>query len=295
MAKKSKKDKLPEIEVKGGDRVEAEEDLISEEEIDSATEEITPMTGVPGISPDEIALKIMDIDEQPLYLKALFYGEQGTGKTTTAATAPGPVLFLDCNERGTLSIRGSGHKVILIQEWDELEAVYWYLATRKHPFKTVVIDTVTQALDLGMAKVLSLDGHEGLPIRKHWGQLTQMAKTWLINFRNLPMHVIFLAQLKRVDEDEMAEEESYTKVPMMSPAIRACLGGAVDVIGYTYIKEVTETDKKGREKVEYSYRMRIGPSSTILTKIRARKGVSYPAVLKNPTFDKLMEIITKEA
>lgn len=289
MAKKSKKkERLPEIEVQGGEQVEMEEDLISEEDL---VEDIAP-AAASNFDLDGIESRIVDIDEQPLYLKALFYGDQGTGKTTTAATFPG-VLFLDCNEKGTMSIRGSGHKVILIERWEDLEAAYWYLATRKHPFKTVVIDTATQAVDLGMARVLELDGHEGLPIKKHWGQLTQLAKATFINFRNLPMHVVFLAQLKRLDEDELSDDESYTKVPMISPAIRASLGGAVDVIGYTFIKEVTETDKKGREKVSYSYRMRIGPSSTILTKIRARKGVSYPAVLKDPSFAKIMEIITK--
>jgi len=241
---------------------------------------------------DAIASQIQDIDETPMFLKILVYGEQGSGKTTFAATAPGPVLFVDCNEKGTDSIRGLGHKVFPAKTWDDLEGIYWYLATGKHKFKSVVLDTVTQAMDLGMKKVLELDGHEGLPIRKHWGQLTTMAKNRFIDFRNLPMNVLFLAQLKNVSEEDMDDAEPYARIPALSPSVRASLGAAVSVIGYQHIKEVM-TEKKGKTKVGYSYRMRIGPSSEVLTKVRIPKGLSYPTILKDPSFSQIWDILPK--
>jgi len=242
---------------------------------------------------DAIAELIEDIDDLPIYLNVLIYGEQGTGKTTIAGTFPGPVCFIDCNEEGTLSVRGLGHKRFKVRKFETLEGIYWYLRTRKHPFKTVVLDTTTQLADIGMEKVLEEDDHRGLPIRKHWGQNTSLMKTWLIRFRNLDMHTVFIAQLRRLDEDDLDDDESHTKVPMMSPAVRASLGAGVDIIGYTFIKEV-EREVKGKTTVGYSYRMRIGPSSDILTKVRVPKGTKYPAVIENPSFEKLFNIVAKE-
>lgn len=236
---------------------------------------------------------IEEIDDIPVYLKILGFGEQGTGKTSIIGTMPPPVLILDCNERGTMSVRGKGHKRIKIRSYEDLENIYWYLATQKHPFKSLGIDTTTQMADICMAGILKADGHEGMPHKGHWGQSVQLQKNILIRFRNLPMHVMFTAQLKRLNEDDLMDEDEKTKVPMMSPAVRGILGAAVDIIGYTYIKEV-EKEVKGKLRTTYQYRMRIGPSSEILTKVRTRPEIKYPAILVNPTFDKLFEIATKE-
>jgi hypothetical protein len=246
-----------------------------------------------SIDLDAIEGMIEDIDDLPLYLKILVYGDQGTGKTTFAGTAPN-VAFVDCNEEGTFSVRGQGHKRFKVRKWDTIEGIYWYLKTREHQFKTVVIDTTTQGADLAMNKVLEDDDFTGLPIRKHWGQSTSLQKTWWIRFRNLDMHVIFICQLKRIDEEDLDDDDGYTKVPMLSPAVRSSLGAAVGIIGYMYHKEVEKEMKGGKKKRYTSYRMRIGPHPEILTKVRLPKHIKYPAVIEDPTFDKLFEIITKE-
>ena len=294
MAKKQKK-KLPEIEVDlGADQLEGIEDIedIDLDDLDFQDDAVEKEATV-GVAVESIADMIKDVDKQPVHAKLLIYGEQGTGKTTFAGTAEGPILFVDCNERGTASIRGQGHKVINISDADQFESLYWYLASGEHPFKTVVIDTVSNMMDIAMQKVLDLDEWEGLPIRKHWGQLTQWGKTWFINYRNLPMHVIFLAQLRRIDEEDAGIDDDYTRVPMLSPAVRAALGAAVDCIGYTYIKSVVGKDKKGNERLAWSYRLRIGPSNTVLTKMRTAKGVKYKVALRNPEFKDIVAILKK--
>lgn len=248
---------------------------------------------MPEIDFDALASLIEEIDDIPVYPKVLVFGEQGAGKTTFMGTMPKPVLILDCNERGTMSIRGKGHKRIKIRSAEDLENIYWYLYTQKHPFKSLGIDTTTLMGDIVMTGVKKADGHEGLPQRKHWGESVAVQKDLLMRFRNLPMNVTFAAQLKRMDEDSLEDDESKSKVPMLSPAVRAVLGAAVDVIGYMYVKEV-EKEVKGKLKSSYQYRMRIGPSSDILTKVRTIKEVQYPAILVNPTFDKIFGILTKE-
>lgn len=236
---------------------------------------------------------IEEIDDLPVFVKALIYGHQGSGKTTFGGTGPVPVIFLDCNERGTLSVRGQGHKRVRITNLDQLQTIFWYLYAGKHQFKTVVLDTTTMMADIVMSQVLKDDGHEGPPHKNHWGDSTAIQRDLLLKFRNLPMNVIFLAQLKRLNEDDLSDEEEKSRVPLMSPAVREMLCAAVDVIGYTYVKEV-EKEIKGKLKTQYQYRMRIGPSSTFLTKIRTKREVKYPAVLVDPTFNKVRDILLKE-
>ena len=144
-----------------------------------------------------------------------------------------------------------------------------------------------------MQKKMEVDEWEGLPIRKHWGQLTQWGKTWFINYRNLPMHVIFLAQLR----ESMKKMQRLMMTTLVYPCyhllLEAALGAAVDCIGYTYIKSVVGKDKKGNERLAWSYRLRIGPSNTILTKMRTAKGVKYKATLRNPEFKDIVAILKK--
>lgn len=234
---------------------------------------------------------IEDIDDLPVYLKVLDFGEQGSGKTTLIGTFPKPIV-LDCNEEGTKSIRGQGHKRVRITSWNDLMTIYWYLKTRKHPFLSVGLDTTTGLADLAMAHVMAEDGHDGLPIKKHWGMMTGMLRNGLILFRNLPMHVVFTAQMRRLDEDDLEEDETKIIVPSLSQAVRNSIGAAVDIIGYSYIKEIEKEVKPGKYKSTFEYRMRIGPHTSILTKVRTEKGVKYPSIIKDPTFDKLFSIVT---
>src|SRR5512139_789011 len=106
-------------------------------------------------APSDIESKIIPVNEVPVYLKVLVYGRSGTGKTTFIGTAPKPLLILDVREQGTTSIRSREDTFVLrLEEWDELEEIYWYLAgSGKDRFKTVAIDTVTPLQDLALKKV----------------------------------------------------------------------------------------------------------------------------------------------
>lgn len=246
--------------------------------------------------PDDLDLaaleaQILDVDDVPTTLTCLFYSEVGVGKTTLASTFPDP-LILDCREKGTASIRGTGAKVVSIRTWDKLVAYYWYLRLAKHSYKTVVIDTVTQAADLAMAKVLELDEYEGLPIRKHWGQMTQLTKAQYLDFRDLSekMNVVFNCQLKRQDEEDADERMPYSLVPALSPAVSKSLGGAVDIVGYMYVRD-RKTKEGKKTRVTPERWMRITPHQDTFAKVRVPRGVIPPTLIKDPTYDKLFNVI----
>ena len=184
------------------------------------------------------------------YIKALFYGPNGTGKTTVAGTFPAPIIF-DINERGTrvLATEEGRIKKRAVDEFEMLVQGFWYLKSGKHPFKTVVLDNITTLQEVAMRYIMNkeadfdLSKDMDMPTKRDWGGLSQILKRWLIDFRNLPMNVVFIAQEKR-DRDEDLESDDASVYPQVTPSVRGILGAAVDVIGRTYVSETTDNIHK---------------------------------------------------
>lgn len=247
--------------------------------------------------PSDIESRIIPVTEVPVFLKVLVYGRSGSGKTTFIGTCPKPLLVLDVREQGTTSIRSREDTFVLkIEDWDELEEVYWYLAgPGKDRFKTVAIDTVTPLQDLALKKVTGDEG--GVISRRSWGEAASMMKTWIMAFRDLPLHVIFTAQDRETSNDEIEDDSILPEVgPYVMPSVAKILNASVGIIGQVYIRETTEiVDNTPQSRVNYC--MRIGPHSRYLTKLRrdpTLSGAKMPGSVINPTFNKLMKLSLEE-
>jgi AAA domain len=230
------------------------------------------------------------------YLKMLVYGQNGKGKTRFGASGP-KVLLVDCNERGSLSIRHFPAQVFKVETWTDIDLAYWLLHSGQHDFETVVLDTITSLAQLCMKFVLGDESSRdptkdpNMPSKREWGKVGELMRTVILNFRNLPMNVVFLAQERRGftdDEDEDAPEV----FPEVSPSVRTTLTASVDIIGRVFIKEVVVT-KGGKKKVaEPSYRMLIGPSERYVTKDRSESGLPKIITLPDST-DNLAKLIQR--
>lgn len=88
---------------------------------------------------------MLDIEEgfQEAPLRIAVIGEGGLGKTTFASCAPYPIV-LDL-ERGSKRFQHIGRNKSPIETWENLRASIDWLRTSKHPYKTVVIDTLDRA------------------------------------------------------------------------------------------------------------------------------------------------------
>ena len=132
------------------------------------------------------------------------YGRSGTGKTTLAATAPGPILLIDVKDEGTDSIADADNvEVYQAESLADVEDVYWHLTKNPKQFKTIVIDTCTQLQSMAVSEVMKKNKRKGEPgawgsMRKQdWGDVSAILKEQLLNFRDLTsrgMNVIFIAQ-----------------------------------------------------------------------------------------------------
>lgn len=238
----------------------------------------------------------------------VLYGRSGTGKTTLASTFPQPALIVDIKDVGTDSISDVAEmKALDAKSWDDIELVYWYLKANPGKFKTVILDTVSQLQQLAIEKVLKRKkkalkgtknaGDWGTMAMRDWGEVASLMKTWIINFRDLPMTVVFIAQERAFN---VGEEDSEVMLdpevgPALTPSVAKHLNAAVHVIGNTFIRTKTVTvekpGKKAREEERIQYCLRIGPNPMYITKVRKPKSVKPPSVIINPKYQDIVDII----
>lgn len=237
--------------------------------------------------------KITPVHEMALVVSALFYGRAGTGKTTVAATFP-EALLLDIREKGTDSVSDVHLDVLKIETWDEFEQAYWYLKSDEHPYKTVIIDAITQLQDVLIDEVSG----GGIMSKRDWGEVSGPLKTWLINYRDLTdigINVVFLAHDRSTDTEEGNDGELAPDIgPRLMPSVATVINGAVKVIGHTFIRERVDKLEGGRVKREVEYCLRLGPHARYLTKIRQPRGAYVPPFLVDPDYEKLVSIIKGE-
>lgn len=248
-----------------------------------------------------------------------FYGRTGTGKTTLLGSFPKPILLLDINDRGVDSIEEYGEdiQVLTPKSWGEFEDVYWYLKKNRREYATLGIDTITELQELAVVRQLeektgkSLDDEEaqragdwGNLSRGDWGDIAALMKRWITDVRNLPMEVVFNAQVRIFgDEDEYDEnEELNPEVGVrLAPSVREHLNAMVNVIGNTFIRTTTKRVKKrrgGKPKIVRvpvtEYCLRVGPSAVYDTKFRKDKSIVLPDIVVDPTYDDLLALVKGE-
>jgi hypothetical protein len=232
----------------------------------------------------QFAAGIQDVDDVEDPVKILVYARNGVGKTRFAGTAPKP-LIIDIDEKGTRSIRGSGAKVRRISTWEDVGYAYWFLRLAKHPYQTVALDTITAMNSvclnyvLGEAEERDPNRETSSPDKRAYGRAGKLMGAQLLAFRNLPMHVIFLAQERVITDDETGEPILHT--PDLPNSSRGVAMGSVGIIGRLYQREVKGKGKKSR----WEDRLLVGPHEEYDTKDRS---FGLGTVLRNPTMSKVI-------
>lgn len=172
-------------------------------------------------------MKIVTFQAQNHFIKALIFGRPGSGKTTFASTAPSPI-FLSA-EAGLLSIAHKKPHAIIISTLKDLQDAYHYLNTEKHGYKTVVIDSITEINEIVKAEI-EQKNNRGIS-KNDWGEVLSKLKKIIRDFRDLPMHCIFLAQ-ESIEKDDDTIVRIY---PSLNGKAATEILAACDVVGYLEI------------------------------------------------------------
>tara|TARA_R100000742_G_C4278542_1_gene101518 strand:+ start:2256 stop:2975 length:720 start_codon:yes stop_codon:yes gene_type:complete len=140
--------------------------------------------------------------------KLLVYGESGAGKTTLCQTAPGKTLVVSM-ESGLLSIKDAPDlDAIEVKEASEIEEIASLLENKTLNYETVCLDSVTEMAEI----LLSQEKAKSKDPRRAYGEVIEVMIKTMRRFRDLPMHVVFIAKQSR-ERDESSGMFHYQ--PMM--------------------------------------------------------------------------------
>lgn len=254
------------------------------------------------------------LDETTDYLNILWYGPEGSTKTTSLATvanlAPEGSKVLIINAEGgmkVMALRKHGVKTNNIKVFpdprsddvlndESLERVFLRvqadLIEDPNSWFAVGIDSLTEVGQLLVDEAQSLRVERlrkntvaQVPIDKNfvdrddYGVSVKIMRRWLRRFRDLPCHFLVTA-LERRDIDEDTNKVRYG--PAVSPALANDLMGYVDIaIATKPANESTGAPIRGLTKASGRYRA------------KDRFDV-LPTTLVYPTFDRIHEYFTGE-
>lgn len=196
-------------------------------------------------------MEIKTYDPQDHYIKALIYGPSGAGKTRFAGTAKNAIFA--SAEGGLLSIADYKPQYKDVKAVSDLVELYTFLKKGDHKFDTVIIDSISEVNEIIKLEIEKKNGRSMQ--LQDWGDLGKKIRDIFRKFRDLPMHVVFIAQEQYITDAERIEKV----VPSLNGKSASDIAYFMDVVGYAHV------DADGKEWIETSANRRY------LTKDRSGK------------------------
>lgn len=249
------------------------------------------------------------VEEARETVKALFYGREGSSKTTSALAAANHGRVLVINVEGGVkpsALRKRGIDTDNVVQWpnpatgeavtfEGLEKVHRQvlddLTEDPDSWFAVVLDSVTEtvnalrenATDARVERVLrnrpNADIDASFVDRDDYGVMTNQMRKVVRRLRDLPCHVIITA-LEREDTD------TGDLSPAVSPALGQDLLGYVDLV--LYFKAGSDAPEDDQD---LNYRAKTRATDSIRAKDRFS---ALPDPLVLPTFDRVLDYVTGE-
>lgn len=207
-------------------------------------------------------------------ISAILHGEPGSGKSWAGATAPAPRLLLDAEGGGRFCKRNHPMQTwdpltqappewdgtwqscfVSVQDWKTFDAAHQWLASGQHPFKSVVLDSLTE-----LQKRL-VDAVSGVnqPTMQQWGEVLRRMEDKCRAFRDLAvrednaLEAVVAICLSHKRDDQVR--------PFVKGSLELSLPGFFDIVTYLYTDQDEATGSVG-------YRGLIAPLNGIIAKDR---------------------------
>ena len=190
------------------------------------------MTDVPG-------LIFVTAPPAPKTYNVLLYGQPKSGKSTAAATAPGPILWLNAEGPGALgyarktaTTRGTPILEVAVDKRSKdctrvLDEVYRHVRDAKEPaVATVVVDTLAKVRDALIAELVVKGAKNTL---QQFGEVADKLGGFINALRDLPVNLVLIAHADMRDSDE----DGRIVVPLIGGKLTETVPGEVDVVAFT--------------------------------------------------------------
>lgn len=205
-------------------------------------------------------------------LSILAYGPSGSGKTTLSYTGPKPQLIIDAE---TASRFIPKHKkviwdpmkdappahdgsweycVVKMRDWKTAKKTLEYLRSNRHPFRTVVVDSVSEVL----VKAKEAITRDKFRIQ-HWGELGQNMGQFLRDLRDVtadeasPIQILYIIAAAKEFVEGTEENPEHVWRPLLEGSTKDVITYLYDMVAYVTLQDVpvdSSNPAKGMRKTQ---------------------------------------------
>lgn len=185
-------------------------------------------------------------DDAPETFNVLLYGPTGAGKSTAAATAPGPLLWVNAEGPGALAFprkvaRERGTKIFearVEREQDirgRMRQIIEHVKFGGDPKpQTVVVDTVAKVRDALIRQIVQPGARNSI---QQFGEVAKVLEEFVRLMRDLPVNLILLCH-----EDITEAEGERIVQPLIGGALTPKIPAEMDVVAYCGVARDEETE-----------------------------------------------------
>lgn len=235
------------------------------------------------------AVDIKELGQRSLWVP---WGKSGTGKTRFLSTLPKPMLYLCIGDDGSNTIANmDGIRAIRVETLEQLKEIGKELLSDKK-FTSVAVDTFSMITNVWIDQ--NIVQKKKKMTQQAWGDLKVETEELIKIFHKVAAtHIVALTCHESNDTIEGMEDEIIPDFrPNTTKGARTYLEGMANYgIHMTKMKR-TITTKSGEEKEVVKYVAHLGVNPYYWTKLQVDPEIKIPEYVVNPTYDKIMGIIT---
>lgn len=200
------------------------------------------------ITTDVPTLTFVQAPDGPETFNVLLYGAAKSGKSTAAATAPGPIMWVSAEGAGALGYarkmahsRGTTiHEVSVKRGVDTralLRMVIEHVRSGAQPVvRTVVVDTLAKVRAALIREIVVAGAKNSI---QQFGEVATILKEFVEIMRDEPINLILIAHQDVAD----ADGDRIVR-PLIGGALTEFIPGEVDVIAYTHAFKDEESGER---------------------------------------------------
>lgn len=227
-------------------------------------------------------------------LTILVHAASKAGKSTLSVTSPAPRLLFDVESASRfLPIKriywdpakeeppvpdGTWDTcVVQTRDWKTVDLAYQWLASGKHEFRSVIIDSISELQN----RYMEAQAGRNQLTQTQWGEVFRGVAGLVRDMRDLTMHptkpiecLVMIAMTKQIDG---------VYRPYVQGQLATVLPYLLDAVGYLYVDKVV--DELSGEATEVR---RLLTRATATFEAGERVGGAWPTVINNPNIEQMI-------